>query len=488
MSAARHTGSTGKNNTTDARSGAGAEQGAPGGADTGIGRRSSGGSDTDLGLRARLPFHPKKFPVFYGWVVLVVGTMGMLMSVPGQTVGVSVFTDFLIEALDLQRSTLSIAYLGGTVLSAFLLRRGGKVYDRYGARISGISVTVLLGLTLLYLSVSDRISGGIVEALAPGLSGTALPVIVAFIVVTIGFFMLRFFGQGTLTLISRNMVLKWFEKRRGIANAVLGASISLGFSAAPRLLDELVGSFGWREAWRFLALVLFGFAVLVWILYRDSPRIFGLEPDGGAVGTARTPHPDTVAARDFTLGEARRTYAFWIFTLTVSFSALLVTAFTFHVVSIFQTSGLSREAAVNVFLPSAVVAVTIQIGGSWLSDHVRFKWFATVHLLGQILLSVGIVLLGGDSASTLLAVLGLGISQGMMGITGNVTWPRYFGLAHLGEISGFAMAWTVAGSAVGPYIFSLSLDLFGSYESAAFLILAVNIVLLFGSLWTKRPE
>ncbi len=49
------------------------------------------------------PFDPARFPFFYGWIVLSAGTLGILMSAPGQTVGVSVFTDSLIEALAIER-------------------------------------------------------------------------------------------------------------------------------------------------------------------------------------------------------------------------------------------------------------------------------------------------------------------------------------------------------------------------------------------------
>ncbi|MFW6289211.1 MAG: MFS transporter, partial [Spirochaetota bacterium] len=80
-----------------------------------------------------VPFEPARFPFFYGWVLLGSGTIGLLMSAPGQTVGVSVFTDPLMEALGLTRSLLSLGYLVGTLASALLLSRAGRLYDRYGA-------------------------------------------------------------------------------------------------------------------------------------------------------------------------------------------------------------------------------------------------------------------------------------------------------------------------------------------------------------------
>lgn len=44
-------------------------------------------------LRPDVPFAPRRAPFFYGWVVVVASTIGVVMSIPGQTMGVSVFTD-----------------------------------------------------------------------------------------------------------------------------------------------------------------------------------------------------------------------------------------------------------------------------------------------------------------------------------------------------------------------------------------------------------
>ncbi len=404
------------------------------------------------------------------------------MSIPGQTVGVSVFTDYLIDALGLTRSAISMAYLFGTVTSAFLLSAGGRAFDRHGARKMGVAVTLLLAGTLVYLSFSAHISSGIGGVFSEGLA-----TIIAFVVIALGFFMLRFFGQGTLTMTSRNMVMKWFEKKRGFANAVLGISVSLGFSLSPRIIDIFVQSQGWQGAWRIMALILLVFSIIAYVLFRDNPQEVGLLPDGpGTVEAKKKLHAETTASRDFTLPEARRTYTFWLFNLTVALSALIMTAFTFHVVSIFEESGLTRSQAVNVFLPVSLVAVTSQFIGSWISDYIPLRFIAAVQSLGAVLIGFGLLNLG-STLGLITTIIGLGFAQGMMGITSNITWPRFFGLKHLGAVSGFALAWSVAGSAIGPYFFSLSLDITGSYSFAAFITLIIGAILSVGTFFVRRP-
>ncbi len=431
------------------------------------------------------PFSPSKTPIFYGWIVLGFGSLGMLMSIPGQTVGVSVFTDHLIEALSLSRNSISMAYLVGTISSALLLSSAGKAYDKYGARLLAIIITALLAGTLIYLSSVDHISAGIVNTLSnpSALVSTA----VSFIAICLGFFALRFLGQGTLTMVSRNMVMKWFEKKRGMANAVLGITISLGFSIAPRILDGAIVSFGWRGAWRFIAVMLILFTCMAYLFFRDNPQSAGLSPDGkSSYVPRRRQHIESLPSRNFSLRETKRTYSFWFFNITLALSALLVTAFTFHVISIFHEAGMDRTAAVNIFLPASLIAVSSQFIGSWSSDYIKLKYIGFVQLLGILLLSAGILFLSEDSGY-FLVIAGMGLTQGMMGITSTITWPRFFGLRYLGAVSGYAMAWTVAGSALGPYVFSLTLDMLGSYDLSALLCGGIGFLGVLGVFFVKKP-
>ncbi len=59
------------------------------------------------------------FPFYYGWIILVVASIGVLASIPGQTMGVSVFTDYYISNLSISRVELSTAYMIGTLISSY---------------------------------------------------------------------------------------------------------------------------------------------------------------------------------------------------------------------------------------------------------------------------------------------------------------------------------------------------------------------------------
>lgn len=449
--------------------------------------------------RPNAPFRPAGFPFFYGWIVVGAGTIGILMSAPGQTIGVSVFTDYLIDALSVSRSQLSLAYLVGTASSATLLAWAGRVYDRRGARTLVVAAALGLGAMLTFLSFV-----AVLTTLIAGDAAAGTRIGVALVLVTVGFFGIRFFGQGLMTLGSRNMVMNWFDRRRGLANAVLGISISFGFSLSPRIMESLIRADSWEGAWRLLALVVGPvFAVFVLVFYRNSPEPCGLEPDGGAARTdaaaatglvgrlrrAVAAIPQRLRDRpsvDQTLPQARRTLVFWVFIGALFLFSLAGTAFTFHVVSIFATAGFDRTAAVNIFLPISIIAMTVQFTASSLSDYFKLKYILVIHLSGQVAM-LGFLALLAHGAPVAGLIVAHAVNTGTFGVLANITWARYFGRAHLGAISGFVMAFQVSGSAIGPYVFSLSNDLTDGYTAAALICMAIAAVLLLLALRTEQP-
>ena len=426
----------------------------------------------------KIPKHinPKQFPFFYGYIILIVGAIGGIMSAPGQTVGVSVFTDHLIEALGLSRVSLSWTYMIGTTASAFLLTYGGKMYDKYGARVIAPIAGLGLGIFLVLLTSVDKIAKGIFNIVQAPIST------ITFALLIIGFLGIRFFGQGLLTMVSRNMVMKWFDKKRGLASAIFGISLVLGFSVAPKIFSSLINIYDWRITWQLTAIVVgVIFLFFSWVFFRDNPQKYGIKPDGNLVNKRqkKTPKRKKIIATgyDFELKDAIKTYSFWVFALSMTLFALYFTAFTFHIEDIFVSAGLSKEQAVSVFIPTAIVAVVFQLIGGWVADYVKLKYILYFSTSGLLISMIGAAFLK-QGLTFWMIILGNSMAQGVFGILSSVTWPRFFGIKHLGAISGFAVSWVVAGSAIGPLLFSYSKNITSSYFSAFIICAIIAIALL----------
>ena len=418
---------------------------------------------TESPIKPDWPFDVRRLPFYYGWVVWGFSALGILISVPGQTMGMAVFTNYLIEALDLSRTQLSMAYLLGTVGSSLFLTRAGRWYDRFGGRVTVTAASIGLAVMVLFISVSD--------SLAIHFGGS---VVVSFLFITLGYFGVRFLGQGILTNASRNVLLVWFEERRGLVSSARGVFVSFGFSIAPLVLAWSIARTGWHEALWELAFICLVFAGLAFVFLRDNPTSCGVLVDGH---THEDQMPITRAQPSATLKQARRTPIFWLATLSLSIHSLLGTAVTFHIVSIFAAAGRSQTEAFAYFLPTAVFATVTNLLCGWLVDKRSLKPFMIVMLSGFLLGAIGLLYLQHTWGYAAL-VVGFGIGGGLWSVTSNLAFIRNFGPLHLGEISGLCTSIMVFASAIGPALFSLGLDYFDSYDAALWVCICALVLLL----------
>lgn len=423
--------------------------------------------------------NPAKAPFFYGYVVLFIGSIGVLASIPGQTVGVSVFTDPVKDALGLSRNQFSNAYMIGTLLSAFFVAKAGVLFDAYGARYVAFFASFFLGISLLLLSVSVEISEGIQSMLS--ISSFMVP----FAVMTVLFFFIRFCGQGVLTMASRNMIMIWFDRNRGKVNSISSITVSLGFSSSPIFINKLIDDHGWEMSWQILAVCLFIFSFLVIQLYRNRPEDFNLKPDG-AYKKNRSIKTEK-AESNFSLEQAKKTRAFWMFGLALAFNSFFITGFTFHVVSIFASQDYSKSQAIAVFLPISVIAITVSTLCNILSDYISHKIYLYIMLASGVLASLGLLFLS-HTFGVYMLMAGLGVFGGLFAVVNAVTWPRFFGRKHLGAITGKVMSFLVIGSAVAPSLFSYCFTGLGSYRYISYVTLAFLLFLLIGSYKVKNPQ
>lgn len=431
----------------------------------------------------KFPFDPSRWPFFYGYAIILVSMVGMVMSIPGQTMGVSAFTDHVIAALKISRVRLTTAYMIGTISSALLLPTAGRLYDRLGARIMAIASASTLGAVLVLLSFADTITA----KLSSGLPATCAG-LVPVAVMSLGFFLLRFSGQGVLTMTCRNVLMQWFEQHRGLANGIRGVVVALAFSASPRVLDNLIQGLTWQGTWRVLALVIgVAFSFFALLFLRDTPEGCGLLPDGGTGSRQKRPTKKPEVSRQYTLKEARRVYSFWVFIVSLAILALYYTAFTFHVASIFEEAGRSRQEAFAVFLPASIIAVSISFAAGWASDHVKLKYLLMLMLTGMIVSMLGLYCLN-TRWGKFLVIGGNGLAMGHFGLLGAVTWPTFFGRRHLGEISGFNMAGMVFGSAVGPWLYGISLELTQTYRTGIAVCLVLTALALLNAFRADNPQ
>ncbi len=412
-----------------------------------------------------------RLPFYYGWVILLAGSIGVLASIPGQTMGVSVFTDHLITALDISRVGISSAYMVGTLASSLIIGFAGILFDRFGARPMAAIASIFLSLFLVWIVYSNSIASVLIAIGVPHSVAT-------FAVIALGFFGIRFFGQGVLTLVSRGMVAKWFATKRGFATGMMGIITAFGFSYAPQPLQYLINRFEWNGALISLAIFLmFIFLPFVIIFFRNDPASCNLEMEQGIkTATGSNAHQSMDATNELDLKGAKKHIAYWVILFSLGYWSLFNTAFTFHIVSIYSEFGIGATEAVRIFLPISIISIISRFVASFLSDRISVKYIYIVYALSLIIASIAMIALS-TPVGTALVILGYGVGSGLFGMLNIITWPKLYGRKHFGAISGFAMSIIVAGSAIGPWVFSMIYRFTNSYRGTGVIGLVVSIAI-----------
>ena len=78
--------------------------------------------------------------------------------------------------------------------------------------------------------------------------------------------------------------------------------------------------------------------------------------------------------------------------------------------------------------------------------------------------------------SVLVYALLLGATGGASRSVGSTLMPRWFGMDHIGSITGLATLVSAAGTAVGPVAYSLARDMTGTYTTVSLLFVAVPLL------------
>ena len=406
-------------------------------------------------------------PFFYGWVILAVGTLGVIMTSPGQTYAVSIFIEYFIQDLNVSRSLVSTLYAGGTLAGSLALPFIGREIDRRGSRLMMVFIATIFGLACIYMG---WVRGPLTLA--------------------IGFVAIRMFGQGSLGLVSQNTMNQWWVRRRGTVLGISGLFTSfLGLGAFPAFINRLIPAYGWRVTYMALGgLLLLLMVPLGYFFIRERPEVYGLHPDG----TAKTFHhnqkpQETQLEENWTREEALRTAAFWIVAVGLATLAMMSTGLFFHMVSVFADNGLAAGIAASVYLPIAATTALANLGSGALVDRIPLRFVLATSLLLQTFALWLVQHLSTESLAILYGVI-LGTATGLFRTVSAVAWAHYFGRQHLGSIAGFASTILIFGAALGPIPLGFARDALGSYNLALTVLAFIPLLLGIACLLLRPPQ
>jgi MFS family permease len=410
---------------------------------------------------------PIETPFYYGWVIVLMGALGVFFSGPGQTYSNAVFIDYYLAEFGWNRSTISSIYSVATLVAGLLMMVVGRYIDKYGQRVAMVVVASALALACFWNSI----------VMNPAM-------------LFIGFFLIRLFGQGSMTLVPNTLIPQWFIEKRGRAFSMMAIGGFLSSALFPIMNLWMIEQWGWQQTWRIWGLLLLViFVPLAYFFVRNKPEDIGLLPDNKIVKRRNKTEENEVAAVEevsWTLAQAKKTKTFWLLLYCVSIPAMVNTGITFHLMSIFTENQLTPVLAATVLSLMAIVGFPITVLSGFLLDKIQANYMLVVTFVGQILFLVLLLV----TKSPLLAIA-FGIFWGIVGgverIALNVIWPNFFGRTYIGSIKGLAMAVMVIGSAFGPLPFGVAYDFFGGYEEILMIMMIFPALAAVAALLAKKP-
>ncbi|MEO1139693.1 MAG: MFS transporter [Pseudomonadota bacterium] len=357
---------------------------------------------------------------------LSAGVILTFLSSFGQTFFISIFAGHIREAFDLSHGQWGGIYTIGTTASALLMIWAGGLTDQF--RVRGLAPIVLLLLALACLWM----------ALNPVWWGLILVI-----------FALRFTGQGMTSHIAVVAISRWFVATRGKALSIATLGFAVGEAALPLLFVALMTIYDWRLLWVVAAVIaMLGIPVILGLLRQErTPQ--SLAETSQAVGMEN---------RHWTRNQAFLHWLFWFMIPALLGPSAFNTAFFFHQVHYAEIKDIAHVELVAMYPFYTVVGIAAMVGSGWALDKVgtaRLIPYMQVPMIAAFL----IFAYAGSTLALLWGLFFFALTTGFNTTLPTAFWAEFYGTAKIGSIKAMAAAVMVFGSAIGPGITGLAIDL-----------------------------
>lgn len=389
--------------------------------------------------------------IFYGWVILAIATLSLVVSNGLAVGGIPVFyesirNDLLASgAITRENAQSTIAAFG---ILTFLVAGISAPFGGYFIHFISLKKIMILGCIILgaALLIHAEAESVWLIYLARVLMGISLSLI------------------GVLA--TSVLVSNWFKRKRGIALGILFTGTSIGGIIIPLLATPLIIHYGWRTAMVLVSLLVW--AVLlpgVSLVVKTKPSDVGLKADGDVSDEIEVFQPQL---QGITLGEAVKTPLFWVFALCAAliFYPLFVT--TQQLILYLRSPRIAVSPETASLLQALMAALSI--GGKFifgfLSD--RFSPTRVMLLCCAVMFAATLVLTSLSASTVLFFLVPFGLGYGGTFVLLQRLVADYFGTVNYSKILGAITVIETIGAALGGYITGYVADLNGGDYSRAF--------------------
>lgn len=408
--------------------------------------------------------------LYYGYYLVLAALVAQFVSMGAGNYVLGPFLEPMTDDLGWTRSEFTIARTIGQVVLAGCGLFVGTHVDRHGGRRLMLVGTVVLAASMVGLSVIEELWQWLVVYGIAASTGAAM----------------------TGNLVVNVTLSKWFVVLRGRAVGWASMGVSLAGVALTPATTAMIDAWGWRSAWRGLAVGAVLLLVPAALVMRRAPEDHGLNPDGttaeqaaGEAGErARVDMAESLTAR-----EALRTGAFYL--LVVAFGMFVVTigVMLLQTVPFMTDAGYDRATASLMVALASVPALLSKPVWGWLMDRYPPNRLAA---LGAAVTGLSMVIITSSvraelDAGAYVGFFVLGLGWGGLIPLQEVIWATFFGRRHLGAVRSAAMPFSLVIGAGAPLLASWYFDQVGNYDGAFYAVAAMNATAAVLLLFARRP-
>ncbi|HIF71771.1 MAG TPA: MFS transporter [Dehalococcoidia bacterium] len=401
-------------------------------------------SGDSSGLDGAEPGRSQKKGIYYGWYVIAALFFATFVAI-GARQGFGVFVKTWEQDWGVTTATISVAAATGWIVNGISQPFVGRLTDIYGGRRVVVLSLLVMSIATMGISLVTNIYG----------------------LIALFGFVISFASGGISPATTGVIVARWFEKKRGVAMAVLISGGSVGGMIVVPFLSYVLIEFGWQTAWLMIGGLALAFGVpLLIIVVRSNPGDMGLEIDGevsdkspDARIVVRPVGPKFVEKWRDSLNSK----PIWQLSIAYFVCGITTASIAVHFVRWAVSEDITTGTAALAFGVLSGINACGVLAIGLLSDRWQRKNLLGAVYLVRAVAFISLFVLPGPIAIWAFAVIGGMSWLATVPLTASLTADVY-GVRNLGTLFGFANMAHQLGGAAAVMLFGWAFTAWGSYD------------------------
>jgi MFS family permease len=388
--------------------------------------------------------------VFSNKRLLNFGFLFNFFSSFGQTFFISLFVPFWISSLSITNAAFGSIYAIVTILSAFLISVVGKYIDKWP--LNKFALIVFSGLIISVVILSQAYN---------------------IVILGLGLFLVRWFGQGLMTHTSTTGIAKHFDENRGKALGFTALGHPVGQFLLPLFVVPLINFTSWRTS--LLIMSIIAVALII-------PSLKAIVPVTKFVSS-------DIKKREINELKSHyfKSFSFWVIAANSFLIPFICTAIFLYQYTIGQMKGWDISWVAFSFAFYAIFnGIFLLISGNLVDKYSGLKLFP-LYLIPTLIALISIALIDNKWVFPIFYAL-LGISSGLGVTIKTSVQVEVYGVNNLGKIRSYFSTILVLSTAIGPPVFGFLIDKNWPMRLIMFTIALITFVVFFLSFYLQRKK